>query len=383
MALTADDLRPFYRSIADRVGIAGAADTLNEYFGDTFDNRPPLRPLPVMQLIAEKLHRNGCAGGFRFLAGLNRAAIETRDDNPKHCVYCGECMIGCFAGATFTAKTTIDAQVADGAIRTTVRDRVVTVDPDRGTVRTARSGEAGPFDRIYLCAGCVGTTEILMRSLNIREGPILIDNAVHTFPIVCVKDPDLSAGSRRYLALSNLIVMGLAEQGNARAAQILIYPNMDHLWRPLTPAALWPLCGALAARFRNRLVWGRAYLDGELSQKYALSLRADDSLRFDLLEEPYVKSEMRTLLAALKTALHGTGLTLPTFKTIRQSTSSHYGCTLPYGGRLLPMGPEGRVGRTVYVCDSTCFPSLPAVSPTFTIMANAMRTAAASLECGG
>ena len=42
-------------------------------------------------------------------------------------------------------------------------------------------------------------------------------------------------------------------------------------------------------------------------------------------------------------------------------------------------GLEGEVAPGIYVCDSAAFPDLPAVSLTFTIMAQAHRLAAQSL----
>ena len=66
-----------------------------------------------------------------------------------------------------------------------------------------------------------------------------------------------------------------------------------------------------------------------------------------------------------------------------KKSSAHYGATIPYGGNTVKVPPNGEVMRNLYLCDSACFPDLPAVSPTFTIMANAHRTAVEAIRWTG
>lgn len=85
------------------------------------------------------------------------------------------------------------------------------------------------------------------------------------------------------------------------------------------------------------------------------------------------------MIESLRGPARRAGFVLPPVKPISHGTGSHYGSTFAYGVPPLNIPESGEASSGVYVCDSTVFPSLPAISPTFTIMANAHRTAVGSL----
>jgi hypothetical protein len=62
------------------------------------------------------------------------------------------------------------------------------------------------------------------------------------------------------------------------------------------------------------------------------------------------------------------------------STSSHYVGAFPFAGTQVPVSSGGEILPNVYVADSSVFPESPAQTLTFTIMANAARTARESLD---
>ena len=81
-------------------------------------------------------------------------------------------------------------------------------------------------------------------------------------------------------------------------------------------------------------------------------------------------------ISQMRMAMRRGGFRIPPVPPIHQKTNSHYACTLPPGNKLVPVTPGGEVAPGLYVCDSTIFPTLPAVSLTLTIMAQAHRIAA-------
>ena len=80
-------------------------------------------------------------------------------------------------------------------------------------------------------------------------------------------------------------------------------------------------------------------------------------------------------MKSVRKALNQRGFWVPPVPPLLQKSNSHYACTLPYGGKNIPIDEKAQVMPNVYVCDSSVFPSLPAVSLTFTIMANAAKIA--------
>ncbi|HMP74717.1 MAG TPA: hypothetical protein PKE12_00330 [Kiritimatiellia bacterium] len=204
----------------------------------------------------------------------------------------------------------------------------------------------------------------------------MADNAVFVFPILYAgRTP---AGPNEYVALNNLILSLAPKAASVRYAQALVYANFDYMWRFNLPPMLWPLARPMLRWSRRRLAWGRLYLDGVHSQAYRVQLE-HDRLRLRYAANADIPLA-RQILAELRTALNREGFHIPALPPVLQKANSHYACTMPYGNRgPLPVAADGGIAPGIHLCDSTVFPNLPAVSLTFTIMANAWRTAAEAL----
>jgi hypothetical protein len=161
--------------------------------------------------------------------------------------------------------------------------------------------------------------------------------------------------------------------------QVQIYATSDYYWRFYAPALLWPLLAPIGNMFRRRLFWARFYLPSDRSQAYTVPAPGEPSAGIGLARPAPPPSILATAIDRLRGPARRAGFVLPPVKPITHGTSSHYGCTFAYGTPPLNIPETGEVSPGVYVCDSTVFPSLPAISPTFTIMANAHRTTVGSL----
>lgn len=369
-------LDPFYARIAKRVGVSGGVDPLLQYFGRDFATRPAVKPLDAFLHLSNTINEHGSdqTQGSRIIAGLNRCAIETRVESFHKCVYCGECMAGCAMGSIFSTAVSIGRMLEDKQIKELVTGRVTRLDLSRRMIEIATehgSEQLLGFDKVFLCAGTIGSAEILMRSIGLISGPVVTDNSVYVFPII-----NLGRGTRMattgYLGLTNLILACVPPQG-ARYAQVQIYPNLDYLWRYNTPPFLWPVLAPLVRASRNRIFWGRLYLHSDHSQRYALGLEKD-RLRIEEERPPEATGEVKRLMNAIRQAV-GKGYFVPPFPPFRQRSNSHYGGTFPFGNTLLDVPSSGEVGSGIYLCDAATFPDIPAVSLTFSIMANAGRIA--------
>jgi choline dehydrogenase-like flavoprotein len=84
-------------------------------------------------------------------------------------------------------------------------------------------------------------------------------------------------------------------------------------------------------------------------------------------------------MSVIRSALNKDGFFVPPGAQIRQKSNTHYAGTLPYGESIVPVTRDAQIAPGIFVCDASVFPKLPAVSLTFTIMANAHRIAIESL----
>jgi ferredoxin len=320
--------------------------------------------------------------GVKFISGVARLALETRENQENKCISCGGCMTGCSRGTVYCSASDFDRFKSIGIVNHHVIAKVLSFDRAQRTLKIFKDNtiEITPsFDRIYLGAGCLGTSEIIMRSFEIADGPVMQDNTVFTFPLFYFGRTEARARLENSQVLTNLVIGRIPSAPNSALTQIQFYSTFEHLWRYYLPPIIWPVADWFGHFLKSRLVWGRIYLPGDQSQHYSLHLEGDDKLELKLAKKGGAKADLMPILNDLKAMLAGSGFVIPPIGPIRHPTSSHYAATFPYGGNLLNLPPSGEVSPGIFICDSTVFNQSPSISPTFTIMANAWRTADQSL----
>jgi hypothetical protein len=196
----------------------------------------------------------------------------------------------------------------------------------------------------------------------------MTDNAVCVFPIIYTgKVPPREA----YLALCNLIIacVPTSDASGGHYAQAQINHTGDYLWKSVAPTWSWRVAGPAAKALVRHLFWVRLYLDGSQSNLYSLHLNNNDRLDCEL-QRPAESTQGSAVMRDLRKVLRKSGFHIPRVSPWIQRTSSHYAGTFPYG----ELNRVGEIFPRVHLCDSSVFPTCPATSPTFTIMANAHRT---------
>jgi len=368
-------LEPYYQKVAEIAGLAGRDDALNQYFIRDFSTRPPIRSTSMLSYLDETVNRNKNKGQFKIVSGLNRCGLETREERPNHCVYCGECMAGCFKDAVYSARQTIKKYLENPRVRY-VKDKVVRVNKKSGSleIETKSGLKKGDFDKIFLGAGCLHSTEIVMRSIGLRDKLTVADNAVYVFPIFYLDKLPSQARCRDYLSLCNIILGCIPKNDQEHFAQVQVYPNFDYLWRYNIPAKLWPMVRPILLFFRPRVFWGRLYLHSDYSQAYSIELE-NNQLKMEQIRGANPASRVKLLMSSIRSAVNHQGFYLPPIPPLRQRVNSHYTSTIPYNGEKIKISSLGEVMPDVYLCDSSVFSDMPAINPGFNIMANAYRVA--------
>ena len=164
--------------------------------------------------------------------------------------------------------------------------------------------------------------------------------------------------------------------------QIQIYPSFAHLWRYFLPGVIWPAADYFGRFLRRRVYWARMYLPNREAARYAISLDPKTGMSLELSADNPPVSKALPIIEKLRQAVSGSGFRIPRIPPASHATSSHYAGSFPIGGKYLDVGLDGAVGAGVYICDSSSFITSPSIFPTFTIMANAWRTADLSLKNG-
>jgi hypothetical protein len=218
-----------------------------------------------------------------------------------------------------------------------------------------------------------------MRSLGIARGPRMLDNAVASFPIFYAGMADGLRGRDDYFSLCNLSMMGIPDDPGGASAQVSVYPAFDHLFRFYTPEPLWGAMRHLWRLGRWRTLLGRVFLAGAANRSLQFEL-VDDELVLRRDAAPEIAPHLSSFMRSLRGAVNRAGFLVPPVPPSSQGTSSHYAATFPYGGALVDVPRDGQIAPGVHLADASTFVGAPAISPTFTIMANACRTVRESLS---
>jgi choline dehydrogenase-like flavoprotein len=378
---SASEIRPHYEAIVRMVPVSGAEDSLSRLWSGGLASRPVLARCGIFERFIEHVERNSDASyGYEFLAGSGRVAVETAPTSEERCRLAGRCMIGCPHGAIFTAATLMRAYRKAGLVNTAIHGEVRSFDPGRRTLRVVahqQTTEVGPFDLIFIAAGCLGSTAIVLRSMSGITGVQLQDNSVYSFPLIYFGSSGARPKDTRYFGLTNAVIACRPVTGGGISV-IQLYPLFDYLWQYYLPPLLWKIAGAVAATARDHVAIARLYLPAEHSQRYSIALDSRGDPKLALARAPTPLEEIPDLWNAIRTGLSGNGFWVPRVLRSQQRTSSHYAGTLPAGAEYCTS--RGEVADHVYLCDSAAFPASSAFSPTLTIMAVARKRTREAIE---
>lgn len=395
------ELAPHYAEVARRIGITGVEDDLAAYLPVHEGLQPPLRLDPQAARLVERygkrrdrLARLGCRVGRARVAVLSADRVGRRA-----CTYLGRCLWGCPENALYTPAVTLKACLGHPAFRYLPGREALHFEATEGArvqalvARRLADGalERLPVDRLVLAAGTLGSARILLESLR-RAGvqaPVLsglMDNRQVLMPFLHWRSlgQPFQDESYQYHQLALALeatdpqdrVLGLI----TTLKTCLVHPIAQsvplHLRAALdvTRAAHASL-GILNVNFRDTRREG--------NQVGLVPDSPSPRLRIRYAPAPEEATWLRPALGRVRRALRALGcLVPPGFAYVRpMGASAHYAGLVPMTreGGTGTATPEGRSRdfENLWLADGITFPFLPAKNLTFTLMANAVRVAAA------
>ncbi len=387
-------LAPHYAAVLELTGLAACHDDLEELFPLYTNEFTDMRPSRQSQQMLERMARNREAlerTGIRF----GRSRLAVRGNVPPAdggCSYCRLCMYGCPYGYIYTSADTVAQMLGNpkftyqpGVIIEQVRESAPGVEV-LGYDRATRQPLAWQGNRVFLAAGTVATTRILLRSLGAYNQTVwLKDSQYFLVPLVLLRR--VKGATREWLhALSQVFIEVTDPRSGSTTAHVQVYSNNDLISQAVA-GAFGPLrgpLGFLVRRFQERLLVAQGFIHSCHSSRIAVSLLKDKAAGTERLElradlNPAVRRRVRKLVFRLCRYSRRLGaMPLPLMLKIAEpGRSFHSGGSFP-----MTTGPQGfqtdLLGRPpgwkrVHAVDATVFPSIPATTITFSAMANAHR----------
>jgi ferredoxin len=385
-----------YEAALARIPYAGEHDDLEAHLPLLGDPAPLPPPSSRTALVLDAYARRRAAvNQLGVSVGKARLAFDS-----AACVRCGLCMTGCPYSLIYSSASTFDALRASG--RVTYHDGLLALSAGEiggapyVLAKELASGRVQRFDadRVFLACGAIGTTRLVMQSLQIFDEAVAVQEpAQFIIPFASMRPtPDPVAEPQFTLNQFNMLV-ALDDAGRA-LSQLHFYTYnpafVDALPRVLRHRSAAPA----VAQLLRRLCVTIGYLPSWESPHMYVTASAsknrpnDDPVPITLARE---RTEwrsnvmLRKVLARVARAGRHLDLwpLLPMMTMADGGKSYHWGGSFPH--TTSPAGAHasdvlGRVGpwERTHLVDASVFPNVASTTYMLTIMANAYRIATAA-----
>jgi Choline dehydrogenase and related flavoproteins len=394
--VSGEELEPHYRAILNHIPFAANDDDLAAMFPlmGSPTPLPEVSPRTTKVLGAYAQHRSRL-NRMGITMGKARLAFKAAD-----CVRCGMCMMGCPYSLIYSPAQTMDqlrrtqrVTYRSGLLALQVREEA-----GKGVVlaKEAATGTIVRFeaDRVFLACGAVGTTRLVANSLNLFDRDIeMVESQQFTIPMLSGRAiPDPRAAKQFTLNQFNMVIN--LDGPGLDVSQLHFYTYdpafIDAMPFPLRSRVAQPLM----LQVLRRLTVAIGYLPSWQSPRLRLRIRRSPSA--DMLPAVEVSRDatrwprnrmLRKVLQRVAQASPFLDLYpfLPSMLFSAGGKSYHWGGTFPHRADADSPLSSDRLGRVpgwerIHLVDATVFPNVPATTFTLTIMANAHRIAAETME---
>ena len=394
------DLEPGYRAVLEWMPLSAQNDDLARFFPlytDKCASLPASRQAAGMYADFQGNRAKLNAKGVIF--GLSRLAVNAdgRHEQPI-CARCGLCMYGCPNGLIYSSDQTLASLVAAGRVHYQSGVTVQSVEETNKGIRIRAidlTGNPKEYhgERVFLGAGVLNTTTILLRSLGMYDTPMQIrDSQYFLLPLLRLRGTSDVVREPLH-TLAQLFVEVFDSSLSPYSIHLQTYTYND-LFRNPVLAALGPFKRIFPLEaLLGRLLLFQGYLHSSHSASITATLARNqngDALMLQAVPNPEAKRRVHKLALKLTKLTAQTGVLplIPMIQMGKPGRGFHSGgsfpmSTQPQTGEADILGrPHGL--RRVHAIDSTVLPTIPATTITYTVMANAYRIGSmAAMELDG
>lgn len=390
-----DSLRCSYQNISRYVPISGARDDLLEFFPIDSDSMGTLRECTQISRLhgfLESRKQDLVSSAIRF--GRARVAVESRNVETQ-CQSCGHCLDGCVYGSIFNPREYWSRLFPEGVrIHREFYALEFREEPECVRVTALDLNGSGRREfitkRVWIASGVVGTTRLVARSLGILERPIsLKDSQYFFFPLLTLKKTPEEAIR---FTLAELFMELLPSENNPYFTHFQMY-GLNAIFQDAIRKRLAaiPGSGYISKELERRFLLFQGFLHSAHSGSLAMTITSStadaDQVHLRGVTNPDSALHAGAALRLLRRKLLPFGLVPPfSLMMVPIGRSFHLGSSFPMknSGSAFYSDLVGRpMGlKRVHLMDASTFPSIPATTITFTIMANSDRIVNESLHAG-
>lgn len=385
-----ETLEPYYNKVLQDIPLAAGEDGLQNAFPTykaetenvTLDAQSQALFDDCSQLDPVKLGESGTA----FVCGKARLALKASD-----CRYCGICLSGCPYGLLYTADQLLEDLIANDQVEYRPRQIVSEVleGADQITVKvTDPSGRVQPeetFDKVFLAAGAMGTSRVMLQSMQKYDTPLeLLDSEKFAIPFLRYKGAKVEWPQSN--TFSSLFFESRFEHISPYWLHMQVSATNDLILQKLFAKGQYGLnwVGKVAQPLISRLMVGFCGLHSDHSPRISMMLKqnAPGNVHMEVskIENPDTEAVVKAYGRAFRKLGRDFGCEfVPEMTQLWEpGITGHCGGSFPmkqepvnWNDTDLNGTPQGY--SRLHLVDAAVFPSIPGTTVSLLIMANAYR----------
>jgi choline dehydrogenase-like flavoprotein len=388
------EMQPHYRMASEEMTLAGDPDDLAELFPLPESARPLPPPAGRTAQVLDRYQANRALVRSHGIT-LGRARLAFRAES---CTRCGMCMTGCPYGLIYSSSHTFDRLRAEKRIQYRAGVLAVRLEEVDGVPRVlirdpvTGSAEWLAADRVFVACGGIGTTRLVLGSLDRYDRAVHLQESVQFVVPMVSRSPIRDPRTTRDFTLNQFNMLYDATGEGVDLCQVHFYEYnpalLAGLPAPLRHRNAAPLIGPIL----RRISVGLGYVPGWAAPRVmvvahrskaganglpALEISRIGSDRWP----PMLKDLVRVMLRVAPTL--DLWPVVPMISMSAAAKSYHFGSSFPHD-RARSATTTDRTGRlaaweNIHLVDASVFPSVPATTFTLTVMANAHRIVSEAL----
>ncbi|MEM7177010.1 MAG: GMC oxidoreductase [Pseudomonadota bacterium] len=384
------DLEPYFQQVLADRPLSATEDGLSRSFPLYADHGAPLRSTRGVEDLLRRLSAVRSFDPDQIVFGKARLLAQSRQEGDRTgCKYCGLCMSGCVYGSIYKSTSDLARLTGAGQVDyrpgTLVRSVVELGDQvEVDLMQAGRDVQPARFDRVFLAAGAVGSTRIILESKGLFDRQVRLLNPVgFVAPMFRLARSHLEWPHANTLpgAFLEFKVSGLSDHW---VHTQLSTPNEMVLDKLGIASADLGLLGRIKKRVADHLVVAHCNMHSNHSNGYVMQLRrgADGASTLVSRREesdlalPAIRQTAKALFGIMRKI--GCYSVLPLIQASDRSGGFHLGGTLPMRASPSDALDTNLMGNPlgysrVHVVDSSLFPSVPGTTVGLVAMANAAR----------
>ena len=399
--ISLSQLTPHYSAVLGLTGLSQKRDDLETIYPLFQEHPAALNLSSQATILLNRLNRNRAYlsdAGIHFGQARIAVQVATPPDS-RGCLYCGLCMYGCPYGFIYNSETTLKQlqgrpafTYKPGVIVTACQENSSSIQI-KGFCQSTHEPFETEVGRAYLAAGAIPTTQILLRSMSLQDQTVWMkDSQYFLFPLALTETAGDVAREQLH-TLSQLFIEILDPEISSHTIHLQVYSYSDLVGQAIRKS-LGPLARPLDRLARNlerRLLIVQGFLHSDESARIATTLTKNEHGRGERFKlEAQVAPGSKTIIRRIlkKLLRHSRQLGAfpvgPMLQITQPGRGIHSGGTFPMSAQpgALETDTLGRPSgwQRLHAVDATVFPSIPATTITFSVMANAHRIGQASAE---